>query len=129
MQGTWISVFFCTTCMSEPGSLLLTSKGTALQRLLASPRRPTRVTFAFGTDFLDDEGGANGVCSSNLDRTINLHFAPSISIYTSIANRCFRGVQVATSTDAYSAISSPVLEMRKILGSAKGCTVTEAPCC
>ena len=60
---------------------------------------------------------------------VNLHFALSKSIYASIANRCFRGVQVATSTDAYSAISSPVLEMRKILGSAKGCTVTEAPCC
>ena len=59
----------------------------------------------------------------------NLHFALSVSIHASTANRCFRGVRVATSTGAYSAISSPVLEMRKILGSAKGYTVIEAPCC
>ena len=57
----------------------------------------------------------------------NLHFALSISIHASTTNRCFRGVRVATSTG--SAISSPVLEMRKILGSAKGYTVIEAPRC
>ena len=59
----------------------------------------------------------------------NLHFALSVSMHASTANRCFRGVRVATSTGAYSAISSPVLEMRKILGSAKGYTVIEAACC
>ena len=128
MQGTWISSFVCTTCMSEPGSLLRASKGTALQRLLAFPLRPTRVTVAFGTNWLDDDGGANGLCSPD-NSTINPHFALSISIHASTANRCFRGVRVATSTGAYSAISSPVLEMRKILGSAKGYTVIEAPCC
>ena len=128
MQGTWISSFVCTTCMSEPGSLLRASKGTALQRLLAFPLRPTRVTVAFGTNWLDDEGGANGLCSPD-NSTINPHFALSISIHASTANRCFRGVRVATSTGAYSAISSPVLEMRKILGSAKGYTVIEAACC
>ena len=104
------------------------SKGTALQRLLAFPLRPTRVTVAFGTNWLDDEGGANGLCSPD-NSTINPHFALSISIHASTANRCFRGVRVATSTSAYSAISSPVLEMRKILGSAKGYTVIEAACC